>query len=74
MKILILGGAGMVGRKLVERLARDGQERLGDLERRVDPGDGGQALPGRAGVDGGSSPGEISPKSSSCGRCFAFLG
>ncbi|MFV0297412.1 MAG: D-erythronate dehydrogenase [Hyphomicrobiaceae bacterium] len=30
MKILILGGAGMVGRKLAERLARDG--RLGDSE------------------------------------------
>lgn len=30
MKVLILGGAGMVGRKLAERLARDG--RLGNRE------------------------------------------
>ena len=30
MRILILGGAGMVGRKLAERLARDG--RLGSRE------------------------------------------
>ena len=30
MKILILGGAGMVGRKLAERLAADGQ--LGGTE------------------------------------------
>ena len=33
MKILILGAAGMIGRKLVERLARDGDALAGGLER-----------------------------------------
>ena len=59
MHILVLGAAGMVGRKLVERLLRDGRLGKADITQNDAAGRGGAGQAGEAGISGRGHAGDF---------------